>query len=720
MIDNPQTGRGASRIIRDESLRILLVILAALWAVSPLMTRCEVGAGDAQWYEYQVADAVTQFRAGVFPVYTGQSIYAFNGAIHPLRTAPYLQYFAGLIDVLTGRHLSPVMLLHLTAILSFVAGSLVCYLSLVWISPGGRWRAAGLAAVYIWAPGVLGLPFAQDLYMSTMAVPWVPLALAAAFQMYRVGGYRTAVVLGGSLGILWWAHSPIAFWTTLAAGVVSLGGIVAARPEVSWLKQAALAATIFGLVASYPVVSVVSLRDGHEKIVPKIHGREDLLREVAGAFPGVVQPLSLERPLLDMMQPGYVALAILFCAAISIFWAERRTRLGLFLSVALAVGYLVLMWPVPGLTAAIWNHIPELVANMTNIWPMQRLAGIVVALAIVAWTAVASADGAVEAGERKTGLWLMIGMLAWAGWQADVIRELAHHQTHSMTETDRALMPENVNVSAYCYQQLPARPAYFIHGVTDPEMQLRLLDPSTGELVESNLHVVELTATDPWLSLDLKQTENPVLWRSVHPFTLRPGRRYLLTFDFSSDDRVAGILRLTGQSMQRVYALPEAGDAKGFGIGAGHEKSIAVWTSQSTPETVRLEFINQEADSAGPLRGRVRLSQIDADQLPVRLESLIPFRSRLRLKQPSLLETPRMYVPGWRAVLDGKEAPVERSREGLVAIKVPAGESRVTLSYHAPLRVRASFWTSLLSIVVLFAGLLITLVSNRPRLAGLT
>jgi len=671
------------------------------------MTRSEVGAGDAQWYQYQVADAVTQFRAGVFPVYVGQSAYAFNGAIHPLRTAPYLQYFAGLIDLATGRRFSAVVLLHLAAILSFVGGAIVCYLALIWLTPQRRWRAAVLSVIYVWAPGVLGLPFAQDLYMSTMAVPWVPLALAAALQMYKRSGYGTALVLGGSLGILWWAHSPIAFWTTLAAGVLTIGSIFSAESKLSWLRSSAVAGVVFVLVAAYPLVSVLSLRVGGEKLVPKIHGREELLREVAGAFPGVIQPLSLERPLLTMMQPGYVVLAILLLATISLIWAERKLRLGLALLLAVTAGYLVLMWPVPVVTATIWQHIPEVIANVTNIWPMQRLAMIVVALAIVGWSVRSGAAERAKTFEPKFALWFALGSLAWAGWQADVIRSLAHHQTQSLADTLRAEEPENVNVSAYCYQQLPTRPAYFIHGVTDPEMELRLLDPRTGEVVESNRHVVESTATEAWQPLDLKRTDNPALWQSEHTFTLQPGRKYLLTFDFSNREKVEGILRLSGASMQRVYALPEAGDAKGFGIGPGHEKSIAIWTSQKTPEAIRLEFINQGTDSPDPLSGRVRLAQIHPDLLPVRLESLIPLKCAVRLPTSLVLETPRVYIPRWIATVDSKPTLIERSREGLVAIYLPSGQSSLDLNYSAGPLLRVTFWTSLCSIFALGLGSLI-------------
>jgi hypothetical protein len=496
----------------------------------------------------------------------------------------------------------------------------------------------------------------------------------------------------------------------LAAGVVTIGSVFSAASKSRWIRKTALASVVFLLVASYPIVSVLTLRAGDEKIVPKIHGREELLREVTGAFPGVVEPLSLNRPLLTMMQPGYVALAIFLLIAISIFWCAREGRLGQILLVGVAAGYLILMWPIPGVTRAIWNHIPELIANMTNIWPMQRLAMIVVALVMVAWGNARISSERLQALGLKLSVWLSIGALVWAGWQADLIRSLAHHQTHTLTDTLRDQMPENVNVSAYCYQQLAARPAYFIHGVTDPEMELRLLDPDTGQVVESNRHVVESAATEPWLPLGLKRTANAALWQCPHAYTLRPGLRYLLTFDFSDQAQVDGILRLVGQSMLRVYALPEAGDARGFGIGAGHEKSIVLWTSEKSAETIHLEFINQGEDSADPLPARVRLTEIRRDELPARLESLIPLRCDVDLKTPLVLETPRAYIPGWSAEVNGSQMSIERTREGLVAVKLPVNKSNLTLNYVPALGLRLAFWTSLFAIGALTIGFLIGVI----------
>jgi hypothetical protein len=328
-------GPSPPRDLAGELLRCSLLVLVAFWATSPFLAPSLIGGGDAIWYHHQVADAVTQFREGVFPVFTGQTFYSFNGAIHPFRTAPYCQYLAGLIDWVTGHRLGFHALLHFTAMASLLGGALTAYGSLVWLAPAHRWRAVFLALVYVLAPGVLGLPFAQDLYMSTMAVPWVPLALAAAVQLYRTEGYTAPLLLGGSLGALWWAHSPIAVWTTLAAGVTVAAGLYGAwrraspksssgaSAETPKLRQIGTeaprliaAGASLALVAAYPVVSVLSLRSAGERIVPRLLDRQSLLDEVHRAFPQLLLPLDGQHPLLTFMQPGYTVLAGLVAAVI--------------------------------------------------------------------------------------------------------------------------------------------------------------------------------------------------------------------------------------------------------------------------------------------------------------------------------------------------------------------------------------------------------------------
>ena len=123
-----------------------------------------------------------------------------------------------------------------------------------------------------------------------------------------------------------------------------------------------------------------------------------------------------------------------------------------------------------------------------------------------------------------------------------------------------------------------------------------------------------------------------------------------------------------------------------------------------------MDFIPQSSGSAesavaGSI-GRVRIDPIVPEELPVQVTSLLPLRMTVRSNEPALLETMRVFIPGWTAQVDGRDVPVQRSAEGLVAVEVPAGRSHVEVAYTGPLLLRVTFWANLSAAVsVVVAGL---------------
>src|ERR1700691_3397138 len=157
-----------------RSARIALIVLAGMALMRPYLTRGIIGGGDAKWYAIAVGDFLEQVRAGIFPVWVGQSRYLFYGGVFPLRVAPYLEHFAAVVDLITGRSLPLFVVLNLTLASSLVLGFLACHFCLSEVVPGRPWMAAVLAFLYASCPGVLGLAYAQDLYMSFMTLPFLP------------------------------------------------------------------------------------------------------------------------------------------------------------------------------------------------------------------------------------------------------------------------------------------------------------------------------------------------------------------------------------------------------------------------------------------------------------------------------------------------------------------------------------------------------------------
>ncbi len=75
--------QGRAGLKPQEALRVILLFALSLGAASPFLTERGLGTGDAFNYAHAVADGVTQLRAGVLPVYVGQSEYAFKAGCIP-------------------------------------------------------------------------------------------------------------------------------------------------------------------------------------------------------------------------------------------------------------------------------------------------------------------------------------------------------------------------------------------------------------------------------------------------------------------------------------------------------------------------------------------------------------------------------------------------------------------------------------------------------------
>jgi hypothetical protein len=361
---------------------------------------------------------------------------------------------------------------------------------------------------------------------------------------------------------------------------------------------------------------------------------------------------------------------------------------------ASAAFLVVLVFPVPGVTHFLWLRFPETLVGMTLYWPMQRLYILIAAAAVVSAQRLL-AEFPLE--RTAVGVAVYSALLAAVLWSTRESAKLigkSRIQAESVEYSRRWDLTENLAVQRHTYGLFARRPSYFSHGVVDPRMEVRLLDPVNGRIVASNYDLGK--SGPPMDNFHGSPDANPGILDLDPPLSLRPGERYLLTLDFARPD-MTGVLQIMGDQFYREYSLPESGESKSFGSGPENEKSITVWTSTPEPETVRLRFIPQGMNSKPSeikAFARYRLQPIVSSNLPIRVESLIPLTAIVHSRDPALLESPRMFVPGYAASVDGSEVAVSKSPEGLVAFRVPAGESRVVLRFVGPPALRLAFWLS--------------------------
>ncbi|HEY5078586.1 MAG TPA: hypothetical protein VII43_02020, partial [Opitutaceae bacterium] len=640
-------------VIKSEILRCAFLLAAALFLMLGFARRTLHGTPDAYWYALNLADMVSQVRAGVFPVFAGQSIYQFNGALCPIRVAPAFNYLGALLDAATLHRLGTFELQNLLITLLGVAAIFSAYLGLRALLPSRRWLAAGMATLYLSCPGVLGIAYDSDLYMSWTTAPLVPLVWFATVRSFQDGGSRaTLLLLGSALGLCWWGHSPIALWSTILAGAAQ-----AARVRVQWRTGVAwgpvlAGAAAFGAIAAYPIGSVL--------LFPPEPGAHVGMfqRAVAGIvsdfiradFPATFLPLSVYGRETGDFQLGYTLWAML---GILVWTQRRRLRPVTAVPLAGAVVLSLLLLPIPGLNHLLWAIVPTFVRNTTGNWATSRLC-IQLAAATVFAAAACASVGPILSGARRHFFALLVALgCVWSLSQA--CRFIAG-SWHSIPAADSAvdmLRPENVMITRYSYSMFPhfpKLPSTFTHGVADPGLEERLLARDTLAPISANTDAALASAsvvmtsgfrwdTDPAHSASAALEQAPVI---------EPGRYYLMQLDFARPDAIHGVLQITGSHLFREYGLPEHGGPKSFGAGGDHAKALPLWTTAG-PQTLAVTFFPSAGGIGGqpePPVGQATLLSYDREKLPVRVDSWMPYRARVQAPAAAWLETPRAFQTG--------------------------------------------------------------------------
>lgn len=689
-----------------ENYRWGFLILGSLWLLNGFSTVYLQGTGDALWYGTMLADAVTQARAHVFPLFVGQSEYQFNGAIYPLRIAPAFHYAGTLLDALTLRSLGIFALQNLLITLVGCATVFVGYVSLCTLAKNHRWLAAILSLLFLACPGVLGVAYNTDLYMSWMTLPWLILALATAARTFQAPDIRVFITLGAATGILWWGHSPIALWATFVIGVTQIVRLCVAQNISRDWKSLLAAALLFGLIASYPVGSVLLYppEAGVNAAGFQKASVENITYFVRSAFPRSMLPLSSNARELGDFQIGYALIALFGWA----LWQRRRgTSLLIDTLLVASAGFLLLLLPIPHLNEQAWKLVPGFVRDTTSNWAMNRLYVLLAACLTTAAALLAVQPPKAPADHtRQSPRWLYVLLIAaclWSlreGYKFSAIARL--YQPNPTSHVD-LLRPENIRVPSFSYLVFPALTPYFSHGVVDPQLEHRLLTQDQQALLVENTQPALRNAT-------VRQTvrlmrpgasDDPTIWNAASPLILQPAKHYLAKFAFARPELSPGVLQLIGPTLFREYQLPAYGESRSFGSGGQHTNLLPLSTSSTQPETVQLRIITPvNPDYAqDAFLAQVELWEYDPVTLPVQVMSWIPYRLKVTSPAAGWLETPRMFQQGYIASLGQGPAKVSKTPNNLVGVAIPAGQSIVELRWQAPTGLLLLFWVSALTIL---------------------
>lgn len=689
-----------------EILCLGVLSCLGLAVASPFLTSRGVGTGEAYNYSLALADAVMQMRSGEIPVLAGQTEYAFNGRIHPLRSAPYLFYLGGFLDLLTFRSLSFWELQNLSLALSLAGAVFTCYFGLRWGWGWSPWPAVALAAIYGFCPPLLVAANVDDLFMTVHVAPFLPLALGACVRSCRGPAPAADAVLAAALAASWLAHPPVALWLTGAVAVVR--GLVAVAERRSWrgLFGPAGIALLTLALAAFGFASALGLKAETGVLAENGESRANFVTEVMAhvrrAFPDCLLPIGFQSEPLGRYQLGYVCWAFLLAALVGLVRAARRSG-GLRDPRWLAIGglagsalfLLILTLPVPGITRGLWQAMPTAVHALTNIWPMQRL--YLVATALVLFAAGGVLPGPAT-GRRSATIAMLVALVCggWSLFQAWPLVKRGFNDRWPPEATARSHLPSNLNLTVTSYAFLGLS-ATFVHGAMDPRFEFRLLKGGRSERASAIHHALGAAPIVARGTLRLPSAPAPSGAAARPGVRLEPGKRYLLNFDFRTQP-IKGELLLTGRALARGYTLPQAGQPGGFGMEPGRRHALPLWTDLAEAEEVEIGLHLSDETAlpagAGEFAG-FTLQEVRPEHLLVKVESFLPLRCSVNAPEDGCyLETFRRFIPGYAATVNGREVRPVSSPDRQVMVPVPKGWSTIELRYEGSSLVRAAFWLS--------------------------
>jgi len=280
---------------------------------------------------------------------------------------------------------------------------------------------------------------------------------------------------------------------------------------------------------------------------------------------------------------------------------------------------------------------------------------------------------------------------------------------------DPMLDRNNIILTRYAFNSFPFAPPYASHGYVDPYLENRVLAPDLKKELSSN--VVAAEPADAASAIALASTYDGDRTTVLAPaLTLAPGVRYAVRFTPTAVPP-AGSLLLLGKFVTRQYYLPDSAmgmahhlPGNAFGFTPTSRDFFPLWTVQTQPEIVGIRYVYEARPAAAipATFAHVYLQPYSVNSLPIRISSWMPYRAKTSSASAGAwLETPRMYIPGYAATVNGRRARISSSPSGLVAVSLQAGQNDVVLRYPGPWLLRASYWTALATWAAVIAAIVL-------------
>ncbi len=436
-------------------------------------------------------------------------------------------------------------------------------------------------------------------------------------------------------------------------------------------------------------------------------------------FPGIFGVLG-DSPRLSDLQPGYSALGLLALAVVA---ACFKPAWELRLLVGTALLLLVMLIPVPGLNPLLYSLVPDPVYMFCTGALWLRFMPLLVSLAIFSGALALShlLEGRLRYLRVGVTHGLVLGALVWNFIEVRKPMGQGVRGTNTVQSTEAFYRLETAPLY-YAYDSLP-RPGYVVNGIVDYRLESRLLDLATKEVRPDPLLTgagerVETLTTQP-------NSAAPTMFRLKPDFELPPGDRLLLRFEFF-DKPYDGYLDISGPEFRSIYYLPNGGFlGKSFGVEISRPKVLSVWNTGRTSLPLQWSYAASVAPVVGKPFGdfaRVHFQRYRPEDLQIKPRGLIPYRAEVNLDKAAYLEIPRVFIPGYRATVNGRQVPVEVSAEHLVTVRLEPGRNDVVVAYRGTVRLWIGFTISAATFLagLVYAGGQVVCCIARGRVAALS
>lgn len=434
----------------------------------------------------------------------------------------------------------------------------------------------------------------------------------------------------------------------------------------------------------------------------------ELMREMANvvaARADVLRPLSRTAGLYADCQPGYALLAVA-AASLALAWWSRRAAPALLAAVAGLL--LVMLLAVPAVSTLLIGHAPPQIGHLVNLPMLYRLGPPFAALVVLGGFVAFVEAGAARRRMPAAVLAFVIAGVAWSAWEARRIPDLGFTRTASRALAAQAFSPDNYILGRYTYLMLYT-PVHYMDGRHTAWMNTRLLaDNRDQDLLVGPDEVAKQAeeGVTERFPLTSKVSATDPHWLELSPgWAVPPGESLVLRFEFAPGMNPAGWLILRGQHGYQEHYLDPG--YPGTGFGAGPAASHAIDVTNSRPETERYALLMKMAPGNnlprdGGAWGWLHISRYDPDAAPVKVESLLPYRARVQMPRAGLMETPRQWLAGYRAWVDGVRTNPVRLKSGMLGVPLTAGTHAVVVKFTGSARL----WTGLVISAVTGLGLL--------------